>query len=65
MKRKNQLSRDPAKLRVLCGLHPCQDPANVHVSDPLAVGIEELVRPIGPFPRSPGVFPSNPNKKRK
>jgi hypothetical protein len=35
------------------------------VSDPLAVGIEELVRPIGPFPRRPGVFPSNQTKKRK
>jgi hypothetical protein len=46
--------------RIRRGSHPCQDPANVHVNDPLAVGIEEL---RGFLPRvialafPPGKFP--------
>jgi hypothetical protein len=46
MTREKRPGRAPSESLIRRHRHPCRDTANVRVNDPLAVGIEELRRPL-------------------
>jgi len=58
MTREERPVQPPSDSRVWCDRHPCHDAANVRTNDPLAVGIEELRRPLH------GFLPENKHRKK-